>query len=91
MLLAALGLILVYGIVNGRHGARRYFELRRSLETRSREAYDRIARNRTLLEQVQGLRSDDKVLEKAARTTLGVVSEDEIVVVFREPQDTPRQ
>lgn len=89
-LLAGLGLVLLYGILNGRHGASRYIQLRHDLETRSREAYERIARNRTMLEQLQGLRTDDKALEKAARTTLGVVNEDEIVVVFREPQDTRR-
>ena len=77
-----------YGILNGRHGARRFIELRHDLANRSREAYERIARNQTMLEQLRGLRTDDKVLEKAARTTLGVVNEDEIVVVFRDPRDT---
>jgi len=90
ILLVGLGLVLTYGIVNGRHGARRYFELRHDLERRSREAYERITRNRAMLEQVQGLRTDSRVLEKAARTKLGVVSEDEIVVVFRAPQEMSR-
>jgi len=91
LLLAGLALVLAYGILNGRHGARRYFELRQDLDRRSREAYERIARNRTLLEELQGLRTDNKALEKAARTTLGVVNDNEIVVVFRDPQDRRRR
>ena len=92
-LLAVLSIVtlaLVYDILLGNHGLRRYLELRSVLETRSAEAYRRIVRNRTLLERLAGLRSDPRVLEEIARSNLGVVGEDEIVFVFRSPRDTSR-
>ena len=47
------------------------------------EAHGRITRNRALLERLDGLRTDERVLEEIARSSLGVAGEDEIVYVFR--------
>lgn len=89
-LLAVLGAGLVYAVACGRHGVQRYLELRRDLDRRGGQAYQRIERNRDMLERLQGLRTDDRVLEEVARSTLGVVDENEIVIVFRDPQGMRR-
>lgn len=91
VLLALVGGVLAVSILYGRHGLRRYVELRNDLERREQQAYERIARNRAMLERVRELRTDQKALEEAARTTLGVVNENEIVIVFRDPQSPSRR
>ena len=90
VLLGAIGAALIVSILCGRHGLRRYIELRNNLDRREQQAYQRIARNRAMLERVRELRTDPKALEEAARTTLGVVDENEIVIVFRDAQGSPR-
>ena len=90
-LLAALGVVLSGGIAFGGHGVGRYLTLREDLARRSKQAVDRIGRNREMLEKLEGLRTDDRVLEEVARSTLGVVDEDEIVVVFENPRSSRRR
>ena len=80
---------LVYGILLGNNGIRGYLELRATLQRRASEAYSRIARNRRLLEHLEGLRTDKRTLEEVARSRLGVTGEDEIVYVFRSADDWP--
>jgi cell division protein FtsB len=82
---AVVALGLLYSILLGNHGLRQYLALRSTLAVRSGEAYDRIVRNQQLARRLVGLRSDDRVLDKVARSTLGVVSRDEIVYVFSPP------
>jgi len=89
--LAALALILTGGVLFGRHGAGRYLTLREDLARRSKQAVQRINRNRDMIERLEGLRTDDRVLEEVARSTLGVVDEDEIVVVFDDRRSSRRR
>ncbi|NDC38219.1 MAG: hypothetical protein EBZ48_09230 [Proteobacteria bacterium] len=42
----------------------------------------------SLRREVHGLRSDDRVLEKAARNELGMARQDEIVILFEEGKET---
>jgi cell division protein FtsB len=81
---------LLYGILLGDHGLRRYLELRETLAARSTQAYDSIVRNRRLFERVQALRTNDRALEETARKTLGVVRDNEIVYVFEPPDGGSR-
>ncbi len=81
---------LLYGILVGKHGLRRYLELRSMSARRSGEAYARVVRNRSLLERIDGLRTDARVLESEARAKLGVAGKDEIVYVFRVQPAPPR-
>jgi len=90
LLLAAVGVALVYTILCGGQGVRRYVELRHDLDMREGQAYERITRNLAMSEHLEGLRTDNRVLEQVARSTLGVVDENEIVIVFREPPGTHR-
>jgi len=73
-----------------RNGVRRFTALRTTLTERSHEAYQRIVRNRQLAEEIGALRSDARALEEMARTRLGVVGRDEVVLVFPEEDSTPR-
>jgi cell division protein FtsB len=91
VLLAAAGVFLLYGILFGRHGLSRYVGLREELAARSAEAYRRVARNRAMTERLVGLRTDQRILEEVARSTLGVVHDDEIVLVFRKPRGLRRR
>ena len=89
-LLTAVAVVLLYGVLFGAHGVGRYFALRDDLEHRSAQAYRRIARNRALDEKLLGLRTDQRMVEEAARSTLGVVHDDEIVLVFTHPRGPRR-
>ncbi len=80
-LLAVAG-ALVYSILLSDHGLGRYLELRKRLDDRGHVAFRRAERNRRLAERLERLRTDPHALEEAARSTLGVVGEDEIVLVF---------
>ncbi len=85
-LLGILGVVsaaLLYGILLGNHGVRQFLKLSAKLDQRSAEAHSRIVRNHLLLEHLEGLESDRRVLEQVARTRLGVAGEDEVVFVFR--------
>jgi len=82
-LLGVLSAALLYGILFGNHGVRQFVKLRATLQQRSAEAHSRIVRNRLMLEHLEGLKTDPRVLEQVARTRLGVAGEDEIVFVFR--------
>ena len=58
---------------------------------RSAQAYERLDRNREITQRLRGLQTDSRMLEEAARSTLGVVHEDEIVVVFRNARGSRRR
>ena len=90
-LLAAVALVLAGNILFSRHGVGHYLSLREDLARRSKQAVERIVRNREMNERLEGLRTDDRVLEEVARSTLGVVDEDEIVVVFEKPRGARRR
>ena len=90
-LLTVIGAVLVYEVLFGNHGVGRYFALRDDLAHRSAQAYRRITRNRALDERLQGLRTDQRMVEEAARSTLGVVHDDEIVLVFTHPRGSRRR
>jgi cell division protein FtsB len=90
-LLAFVAAVLLYEVVFGSHGLGRYFALRDDLTHRSQQAYRRIARNRSLDERLHGLRTDEMMIEEAARSTLGVVHDDEIVLVFTHPRGSRRR
>lgn len=79
-----LSAAFLYGILFGDHGMREFASLRSRLDARSAEAHHRIVRNHRLLDHLEGLRDDPRVLEQVARTRLGVAGDDEIVFVFRE-------
>ena len=81
--LTALTVILSGSLLFGSRGLPNLLVLRASFSELSRQAYDRIQRNQELRDRLAGLRSDDKVLEEVARSTLGVVHDDEMVYVFR--------
>jgi len=81
--LTALTVILSGSLLFGSRGLHNLLVLRASFSELSRQAYDRIQRNQELRERLAGLRSDDRVLEEVARSTLGVVHDDEMVYVFR--------
>jgi len=81
--LSVVTVALVYGILLSDNGVRQYLALRTTLAKRSVHAHDRITRNRSLLERLEGLQSDKRVLEEIARSSLGVAGTDEIVYVFR--------
>lgn len=83
----ALACVLVYSLVLSRNGVRRFTALRATLTERSHEAYQRIVRNRALADEISALQNDDRKLEEIARTRLGVVGPDEVVLVF--PEDDP--
>jgi len=85
--LAVANVLLAFGILLGNHGLRQYLRLRATLQQRSGEAYERIVRNRTLLERLTGLRDDRRVVEEVARSNLGVAGTDEIIYVFRPSDD----
>ena len=87
--LALIGLAMGHGILFGNQGIPRYLELRRAFSERSAKAYERMERNQSLSERLEGLRTSDRVLEEVARVQLGVVDDDEIVYVFRPPDRQP--
>ena len=88
-ILAVLSAALLYGILFGNHGVRQFLNLRATLQQRSAEAHSRIVRNRRMLEHLDGLKNDRRVLEQVARTRLGVAGENEIVFVFRSDRHRP--
>lgn len=62
-------------------GFRRYLRLQgevRALEARSSKL---VEENRALLEEIDGLRSDRRGLERAAREELGFVRPNEVVII----------
>jgi len=79
--------VLVYSLTLSRNGVRRFAALRETLDERSHEAYQRIVRNRQLVEEIDALLHDDRTLEEFARTRLGVVGRNEVVFVFPEEKD----
>lgn len=81
--LTALTVVLSGSLLFGSRGLHNLLVLHASFSDLSRQAYDRIQRNQELRERLAGLRSDDRVLEEVARSTLGVVHDDEMVYVFR--------
>jgi len=85
--LAIANALLAFGILLGDHGLRQYLRLRATLQQRSGEAYERIVRNRSLLDRLNGLRSDRRVVDEVARSSLGVAGTDEIIYVFRPADD----
>ena len=87
--LGVLSVALLYGILLGNHGVRPFLKLRATLQQRSAEAHSRIVRNRLMLDHLEGLKSDRRVLEQVARTRLGVAGQDEIVFVFRTDRSRP--
>jgi cell division protein FtsB len=89
--LALVGATLLYGVAFGRHGVTRYFTLRADLARRSEQAYQRLDRNREMTERLLALQTDPRMLEEAARSTLGVVHDDEIVFVFRDSRGLRRR
>jgi cell division protein FtsB len=89
--LTFVGAVLAYTVVFGRHGLIQYFALRADLGHRSAQAYERLDRNREITQRLRGLQTDSRMLEEAARSTLGVVHEDEIVVVFRNARGSRRR
>ena len=89
--LVLVGLSFGYSIAFGPHGVRRYLGLRSTLIERSRDAYARIVRNREVTEQIERLRTDDRVLEMLARSRLGVAAPDEVVLVFGDDEAQSRQ
>ena len=80
--LVLVGLGFGYSISFGPHGVRSYLDLRATLTERADEAYERIVRNREVSEQIERLRTDDRLLESLARSRLGVAAPDEVVLVF---------
>ena len=87
--LTVMGLAMAHGILFGNQGIPRYLELRRAFVDRSAKAHQRMERNQSLAERLDGLRTSDRVLEEVARVHLGVVDDDEIVYVFRPPDRHP--
>ena len=77
-LAVAAGLALV-SLVDA-HGFRRYFRMQRQLE----EAVERNRRlakqNEALKREIEGLRSDPEMWERAVREELGFIKPDEIVI-----------
>ena len=61
----------------------------RSISTTDTPCLESIVRNRRLFEKVQALKTDDRALEEAARRTLGVVRDNEIVYMFDSPSGDP--
>ncbi len=84
-LLTTMGVALLYGILFGDQGVRRFLELRGTFADRSTEVRKRVERNSELRNRLAGLRSSDEALAETARVNLGMVDEDEIVYVFRPP------
>ena len=80
--LTALTLLVSGSLVFGERGVSHKSDLESVLEDLSAQAYDRIVRNARLRDELAGLRSDRRSLEEVARTTLGVVHDNEIVYVF---------
>jgi len=83
--LTLLCVSLCYAIVLGNNGVRSYLALRRTLSQRAAQAQQRIVRNHDLQQRLQGIRSNQRVLEEIARARLGVVGADEIVYVITGP------
>ncbi len=73
---------MLYSLMFGGQGIKHMLGLNSWLDDLSVQAYARIVRNSDLREQVDALRTDDRALEEVARSTLGVVRDDEIVYVF---------
>ncbi len=80
--LAAVALVLLYAVVFGEGGLRRYLALRRTLAARAAEVDARVARNHELWKQLERVRHDPRTLEQLARTRLGVAGKDEVVYLF---------
>jgi len=82
--LLVIVVVLLYGILLGHQGIGRYLALQKRLAVRSADASQRIERNRLLRDRLEGLRTNERFLEEVARSTLGVVRQDELVLVFRD-------
>lgn len=90
--LVAVALSFAYSVALGPHGFRRYVGLRDRLAEHSRDAYERIVRNREMADEIELLRTDDRALEAIARSRLGVAQPDEVVLVFGdEPVSRPER
>ena len=63
--LVLVGLGFGYSISFGPHGVEKLPRLRATLTERADEAYERIVRNREVSEQIERLRTDDRLLEVA--------------------------
>ena len=81
-LLMAAVIIMATAILTGSHGLARLGDLRAELDRRSAEVYGRSAENRRLTGRLQRFDSDDRIVEEIARSTLGMVAEDEVTFVF---------
>lgn len=73
---AALGLI---SLVDAR-GFRRYFQMQRQLAEASERNRRMAQENEALKREIDGLRSDPELWERAAREELGFIGPDEIVI-----------
>jgi cell division protein FtsB len=77
--LVAAGLTLISAV--DAKGFRRYFRLRREMQTLTEKNAQLAIDNANLTKQIEALRKDPRALERAAREELGFVKPGEIVLV----------
>ena len=71
--------LAVYSVVDAQ-GFRRYFRLQREVASMTDRNQRTVEENRALLREIEGLRTDPKALERAAREELGFVKPGEVVI-----------
>ena len=71
--------LAVYSVADAQ-GFRRYFRLQRELASMTERNQRTVDENRALLREIEGLRTDPKALERAAREELGFVKPGEVVI-----------
>ena len=82
MLRAAAGLAAALALISlvDARGFRRYFQMQRQLSEATERNRRLIRENEALKREIEGLRSDPELWERAAREELGFIRPDEIVI-----------
>ncbi len=82
MLRAAVGVAAGLAVVSlvDAGGFRRYFQMQRQLAEATERNRQLAKQNEALKREIEGLRSDPELWERAAREELGFIRPDEIVI-----------
>ena len=89
MVRIALGLVLVFAIVDGVFGERGLIanvDVRQRIRVQQASIDEMTARNNAITEDIRRLREDPSAVEELAREELGLIKDGELLIILR---DTP--
>jgi cell division protein FtsB len=88
----ALGIVLVFAIVDGVFGERGVFanmQEREALTTLRASIAELHAQNVALTDDIRRLREDESAIEELAREELGLIKDGEILIILRDVPERP--